>query len=162
MKGIRLVAPALAGLMLVTGLAIAPALSETDDAATVIHERQQQMKDFGAAMKAIGGYIQGGIGSHEDVATAAGVIAQGSAMLPDHFPPGTGMDEVMEPRTGARMVIWEQWDDFVAAAQANQDRALAVQAAATAMDDTALASAFEALGNDGCGGCHKTFRQKLD
>ena len=162
MKGIHLAAPVLAGLLLATGLWVAPAVSETDDAATVIRERQELMKTFGASMKTIGGYVQGGVGSHEDVAAAAGKIAEGAAGLPDHFPPGTGMDEVMDPETGAKMVIWEQWDDFTAHASTLEQTALAVQAAAVAMDDTALASAFETLGNDGCGGCHKTFRQKLE
>lgn len=162
MKGLYLAAPAIAGLLLGATLTFAPATTKAEDFATVVHERQQLMKDFGAAMKTIGGYLQGGMGTSEDVAAAAGVIAEGAAQLPDLFPAGSSMDEVMDPRTGAKAVIWEQWDDFVGHAETLQARATTVQQLAMAMDDAALGGAFEALGNDGCGGCHKTFREKLE
>lgn len=162
MKGIRFAVPALAGLLLGTALYVAPALSQSEDAATIIRERQQLMKDNGAAMKTIGGYLQGGVGTLEDVAAAADELATNAERIPDFFPPGTGMDDVTDPETGAKMAIWEQWDDFAAAADTMHETAVVVRELALAMDDAALGAAFETLGNDGCGGCHKTFRQKLD
>lgn len=162
MKGIRFAAPAMAGLLLGATLAFGPVASQAEDSATVVHERQQLMKDFGGAMKTIGGYLQAGMGTTEDVATAAGVIAAGADRLPDLFPAGTSMNDVMDPKTGAKPVIWEQWDDFVAHAETLKARATTVQELAMAMDDAALGDAFQALGNDGCGGCHKTFREKLE
>ena len=162
MKKILVVVPALAGLLLGATLTFSPAISQAEDSATVVHERQQLMKNFGGAMKTIGGYLQGGIGTTEEVAAAAGVIADGAARIPDLFPAGTSMNDVMDPRTGAKPAIWEQWDDFVADAEIAQARATTVQELALAMDDAALGGAFEALGNDGCGGCHKEFREKLE
>jgi len=154
----------------VAGAALAAAIAGTGsfvvaeeiDQANVIRERQEMMKSFGAAMKTIGGYVQGGMGTAEEAAAAAGVIAQGSANLGDHFPPGTGMDDVTDPPTGAKMAIWEQWDAFLAEAATARDLASALQVAATTTDAAGLAPMFEQLGNDGCGGCHQTFRQKLD
>jgi cytochrome c556 len=162
MKGFQFTAPAIAGLLLGAALVLGPAATRADDPAAIVHERQQQMKDFGSAMKTIGGYLQGGMGTTEDVAAAAGVIAEGAAGLPDLFPAGTGMNDVMDPRNGAKPVIWERWDEFVADAETLQARATTVQDLAMAMDDAALGAAFEALGNDGCGTCHKTFREKLE
>jgi cytochrome c556 len=162
MKSWHVAAPVMAGLLLGAALTFAPAVSQAEDSATIVHERQQLMKDFGSAMKTIGGYLQGGIGTTDDVAAAAGVIAEGAASLPDHFPAGTSMDDVMDPKTGAKPVIWEQWDQFVTDSQTLEARATAVQELAMAMDDAALGDAFQALGNDGCGSCHKTFREKLE
>lgn len=163
MKSWHVAAPVMAGLLLGAALTFAPATSQAEqDMATIVHERQQLMKDFGGAMKTIGGYLQGGMGTTEDVEAAAGVIAEGATKIPDLFPAGTSMDDVMEPRNGAKPVIWEQWDDFVGHAETLQARATTVQELAMAMDDAALGDAFQALGNDGCGGCHKTFREKLE
>jgi len=162
MKKIYVVAPALAGLLLGAALTFAPAASQAEDSATVVHERQQLMKSFGGAMKTIGGYLQGGIGTTEEVAAAAGVIADGAAKIPDLFPAGTSMNDVMDPKTGAKPAIWEQWDEFVADSQTLKARATTVQELALAMDDAALGDAFQSMGNDGCGGCHKVFREKLE
>lgn len=137
-------------------------VAQEPDAPTVIRERQELMKSFGAAMKTIGGYVQGGMGTAEEVAAAAGVIAQGAANLGDHFPPGTGMDDVTDPPTGAKMVIWEQWDHFLEEASEAEELAAAIQTAAATTDAAGLAPMFDELGNEGCGGCHQTFRQKLD
>lgn len=161
MKGWYVSAQVVAGMLLGAALAFAPA-AQAEDSATIVHERQQLMKDFGTAMKTIGGYLQGGIGSTEDVAAAAGVIAEGATSIPDLFPAGTAMGEVMDPETGAKPVIWEQWDAFVTDAQTLEARATAVEELAIAMDEAALGDAFQALGNDGCGSCHKTFREKLE
>lgn len=162
MTGFQFAVPTMAGLLLGATLAFGPTATQAEDSAAIVHERQQLMKDFGSAMKTIGGYLQAGMGTTEDVAAAAGVIAEGAGKLPDLFPAGTSMDDVMDPETGAKPVIWEQWDGFVADADTLEARATTLQELAMAMNDDALGGAFEALGNDGCGSCHKTFREKLD
>jgi cytochrome c556 len=55
MKSWHVAAPVMAGLLLGAALTFAPAVSQAEDSATIVHERQQLMKDFGSAMKTIGG-----------------------------------------------------------------------------------------------------------
>ncbi len=153
---------AAAGIAIAGGLFLAAAGAQEQDTTTLIHERQQLMKTQGGAMKTIGGFVQGGIGTLDDVAAAAGVLIDASAKSPDLFPTGTSMDEVTVPETGAKAVIWERWDEFVAASDTLGSEATVVRDLAMAGDVDGLAAAFDSLGNNGCGGCHQTFRQKLE
>ena len=162
MKGIHVAVPALTGLLLGAALYAAPGLSQAQDPSEIVRERQQVMKDNGAAMKTIGGFVEAGVGTLDDVAAAAGTIADAADRIPGLFPEGTSMDEVMDPRSGAKPVIWEQWDAFIARASTLQQEALAMRELALAGDADGVAAQLGTLGNEGCGGCHQTFRQKLE
>jgi cytochrome c556 len=131
------------------------------DAATTLKNRQEAMKGFGGNMKAINEFVEKGAGTPEDVAAKAGAIEEGSKQIVALFPAGTGMDDGVG-KTGAKKEIWDKPDDFKAAADNMGMLAGKLKEAAATGDKQQIADAFGALGKNGCGGCHQTFRAKLD
>ena len=93
-----------------------PALSATP--AETVKLRQETMKQLGGHMKAIKGFAMEGQGSAEDVAKRAGEIGEIAERIPSLFPEGTGMDEVLDPKNGAKPEIWLDWDNFLKSAAA--------------------------------------------
>ena len=64
------------------------------------------------------------------------------------------------PDSESKDVIWEEWDEFVAATERLGEKAAALQAALTSGDSGQIGAAFGDLGKNGCGGCHSKFREK--
>jgi len=131
------------------------------DAATTLKNRQEAMKGFGGNMKAINEFVEKGAGTAADVAAKAEAIEQGSKQIVAWFPAGTGMDDGVG-KTGAKKEIWDKPDEFKAAADNMGVLAGKLKEAAATGDKQQIADAFGALGKNGCGGCHQTFRAKLD
>jgi cytochrome c556 len=131
------------------------------DPAEAIKKRQEFMKEFGGYAKAINEYLEKGVGTPEDVKAKAAEIKEESAEIPGLFPAGTSMDDGVG-KTAAKKEIWDKSDEFKAAAENVGVLAGKLEAAAATGDKQQIADAFGALGKDGCGGCHKTFRAKLD
>ncbi len=131
------------------------------DAATTLKNRQEAMKGFGGNMKAINEFVEKGAGTPADVAAKAAAIEEGSKQIVALFPAGTGMDDGVG-KTAAKKEIWEKPDDFKAAADNMGMLAGKLKEAAATGDKQQIADAFGALGKNGCGGCHQTFRAKLD
>lgn len=131
------------------------------DAATTLKNRQEAMKGFGGNMKAINEFVEKGAGTPADVEAKAEAIEQGSKKIVALFPAGTGMDDGVG-KTGAKKEIWDKPDDFKAAAEKMGTLAEDLEEAAESGDKQSIADAFAALGKEGCGGCHQTFRAKLD
>jgi cytochrome c556 len=140
------------------GIAIAGiGASWAQDAVTVIDQRQNLMKTQGKATAAIKGFLDG----KNDLAAAqaAGAeLTRTTANIPSAFPQNTGMAQY-PGKSYAKPDIWTEWDRFTQAANAAHERATALNAALQSGDKAAIASAFEAMGKQGCGGCHTTFRQ---
>ena len=65
-------------------------------------------------------------------------------------------------KSGAKPAIWFDWPGFEAAAHKMGEEAGKLASAGATRDQDAIATQFAALGKSGCGGCHTTFRQKLD
>ena len=128
-----------------------------DQHGKVMEERSKLMKGMGGAMRTLKGFAEGR-NSAEEASQAATVIAAAAPNIPDAFPPGTGMGA--DPKSEAKDVIWEKWDDFTAAATLLGDKAAALQAALASGDAGAAGAAFGDLGKNGCGGCHSRFREK--
>jgi cytochrome c556 len=131
------------------------------DAATTLKNRQEAMKGFGGNMKAINEFVEKGAGTPADVEAKAGAIEEGSKQIVALFPAGTGMDDGVG-KTGAKKEIWDKPDEFKAAADNMGMLAGKLKEAAATGDKQQIADAFGALGKNGCGGCHQTFRAKLD
>jgi cytochrome c556 len=131
------------------------------DAATTLKNRQEVMKGFGGNMKAINEFVEKGAGTPADVEAKAEAIEQGSKQIVALFPAGTGIDDGVG-KTAAKKEIWDKPDEFKAAAEKLGVLAEDLEEAAESGDKQSIADAFAALGKDGCGGCHKTFRAKLD
>jgi cytochrome c556 len=138
-----------------------PALLAAQDPAAIVKERQETMKKIGGHMKAINDFVEAGNGSAEDVSARAAEIQQLSEKIPGLFPSGTSLDDGVG-KTGAKPIIWSDWAGFEAAAKKMGGEAGKLAEIAAGGDRAAIGTQFAALGKSGCGGCHQTFRQKLD
>lgn len=149
------------GALTALALIAMPALLSAQDPAAVVKERQDTMKGMGDHMKAINAFVESGTGSAADVAARAVAIQQTSEKIPTFFPEGTSLDDGVG-KTGAKPVIWSDWAGFEASAKKLGEEAAKLSEVAAGGDSAAIATQFAALGKNGCGGCHQTFRQKLD
>ena len=151
---------AVLGVIIAAGASLAPSTAATPG--ETVKMRQDAMKSLGGHMKAIKTFIENGEGSADDVARRAAEINEISGKIPGLFPQGTSMDQVMDPKTGAKPAIWSEWNKFTAAAKTLGARSEGLKMAASGGDKGAIAAAFKEMGSDGCGGCHKPYRQKLE
>ncbi len=126
----------------------------------VLESRSEFMKGMGSAMKAFSNYLKRGDGEPLELGAMAAEIAENAPGIPDLFPEDTGMDQYEDSESKA--VIWEKWDDFVAAANGLVEPALALEAAFESGDKGQIGASVKALGGNGCRTCHKTFRKKHD
>src|SRR3954452_6927065 len=127
------------------------------DALTVINQRQDVMKTQGRATAAIKAFVEG----KGDLAAAqagGAELVRTTTSIPSLFPQQTSMVEY-PGKTYAKPDIWAQWDRFAQAANTAHERASALNAALQSGDKAAIATAFDAMGKQGCGGCHTPFRQ---
>jgi cytochrome c556 len=154
----KILAPVFA--MVAAGALILPVLAATP--ADTVKLRQETMKQLGGHMKAIKAFATEGQGSAEDVAKRATEINAIAGKISTLFPEGTGMDEVMDPKNGAKPEIWLDWDNFLKAAKGLETESHALATVAGGGDKAAIAAAFQSMGKNGCGGCHKPYRVKLD
>ena len=134
-------------------------VANEDEALAVAEERSRTMKSMGQSMRTLKRFAEGR-GDAEDAAAAATVIADAAPTLPSLFPAGSGMAAL--PDSESKDVIWEEWDEFVAATERLGEKAAALQAAIGAGDSGGIGAAFGDLGKNGCGGCHSKFREKRD
>jgi cytochrome c556 len=89
-----------------------------------------------------------------EVGAHAAAIAATSAFIPTMFPKdGNVVDSAALPS------VWDQPGDFAAAAKRNQELAQQLGQVANGGDPKAALAAFAALGRQGCGGCHESFRK---
>lgn len=151
------VLPAVA-IIAVGALAI-PVLANTP--AEIIKLRQDTMKKMAGHMKAIKAFAIDGQGSADDVAKRAAEISEIAGKIPSLFPEGTGMDEIKDPKTGAKPEIWLDWEKFQKDANGLQAEGQALEQVAQDGDRAAITAAFQSVGENGCGTCHKAFRQKI-
>ena len=131
--------------------------SWAQDATTTIDQRQNLMKEQGKAMAAIKAFVDGK--GELPAAQAAGAeLTRTTTNIPSAFPQNTSLTQY-PGKTYAKPEIWAEWDRFTQAANNAHERATALAAALQGGDKQAIAAAFEAMGKQGCGGCHTPFRQ---
>ncbi|HMR32193.1 MAG TPA: cytochrome c [Geminicoccus sp.] len=141
----------------VTSIALGLALAGLVGAAgaqDMVAKRQEEMKGFGKNMGIVKGAVVDKKSTLADAAAAAAHIAGDAPEIPSWFPAGSTQGE-----TAALPVIWEKPDEFAAKAKNMGELAAKLEAAAKSGDQAAAMAAFAALGRDGCGGCHSTFRK---
>ena len=131
------------------------------DMPEIVTKRQDAMKGLGGAMKAIGESLGSGSPDAALIIEKATAIGDTADAIPTLFPEGTGLD-ALPGDNGAKPEIWQDWAGFETAAGNLGTHADALVAAAQTGDAAAMQAAFDALGKEGCGGCHSKFRQKLD
>ena len=150
----------LLGAALAIGVASMSAASLAQDKETVLKDRQATMKEQGKSLGAVKAYIDGK-GDLAQAKTGAANLTQTTKKIPQLFPAGTGGpspdgDYVAKPE------IWTDWNKFLEAQKAAAAKADALLVAVNGGDKNAIEAAFNDLGKNGCGGCHTTFREKIE
>ena len=150
---VAIVAAGYFGFQALTGKASA------DDIQTAIDARRALMKENGANMAAMGKAIEAKSGDMNDMQQRALALQAAAAKIVGLFPPGSSMKDLPD-KTNAKPEIWDNFDDFKAAAAVLGTEAGKLADAAKSGDTAAFAAQFDATGSKGCGGCHTKFRQK--
>jgi cytochrome c556 len=130
------------------------------DKEAILKNRQATMKEQGKDIGAVKAYIDGK-GDLAQAKAGATNLTQTTKKIPDLFPPGTGGPNPTGDYV-AKPAIWTDWDKFLEAQKAAASKADALLVAVTGGDKTAIEAAFNDLGKNGCGGCHTTFREKIE
>ncbi len=150
-KGILVAATLALGLVATTA-----AVPAADEPANIITYRQKVMSAIGGHMGAIAGIAKGEVSFKDDLIGHAHAINEMGKTLARLFPAGTGEEA---GKTRALPAIWEQPAKFEAAVKALQDEsAKLIEVAKAGGDMAAIGAQVGALGKNGCGGCHKSFR----
>lgn len=152
------------GLTAAAVLAAAGAVHAADEPANVIKYRQSIMKAIGGHMGALGAMAKGEVSFTDEAFGHAHAIYQMSEGLDQYWPAGTGKDEVDGTDTRALPEIWHQGEKFQQAIESlrAESKNLADLTEGGDFERAAFAQQVGALGQDGCGNCHETFREKRD
>ena len=145
-------------LAVALGLALTgTATVSAQDSNPALSQRQDKMKAISRALGAVRAYT-------EDKGDLAAARAGGAELvnhmadIPALFPQRTGMAE-LPGQSYAKAEIWAQWQNFTEASQRAHASVVALNAALATGDKTAITAAFQAVGREGCTGCHQPFRQ---
>lgn len=125
----------------------------------VIKDRQALMKQQGADMGAVKGFLD----DKNDLAkatSAASDLVETMSKIPSVFPPDTGGPNP-EGKYTTKPEIWTDAKGFEAARNTGAEKAAALVAAVKGGDKAAIQAAFGDLGKNGCGGCHEKFREEI-
>jgi cytochrome c556 len=129
------------------------------DNEAIVKDRQATMKAQGAALDGIKKYL-GGEADQAAGTKSADNLVKLAQSLPGKFTKGTSTTD-FPGKSGAKPIIWADWDKFLAAQKNLVAQAEKLDAAVKSGDKKAAAEQYAATGKDGCGGCHTTFREKL-
>jgi len=133
------------------------ATAQQEGAKGVVAIRQATMDANGKHMTAIKVILTEDPQLIKLVAFHAQAIAEAAEYVPEMFPEGS-----TQKPTAALPVIWEKQDQFKQAAERAHGLAGKLAETSQGGDVQATLAAFAALGKEGCGGCHETFRKKQD
>jgi cytochrome c556 len=145
-------------LAFASGLGVAAAFA-ADEPGNVIKYRQAYMRANGAHIAMIGAVAKGEISWTDELVDHAHALHEQSQHLLRLFPEGSGKGAT-DVESVALPAIWEKWGEFEQAAQRFEQESAKLLEVAEAGDMAALGQQLGALGKDGCGGCHETFREK--
>jgi cytochrome c556 len=136
------------------------AASLAQDKETVIKNREALMKGQGKDLGSVKAYTEGKADLAQAEAGATG-LTQSMKKIPEAFPPGTGGTNT-DGKYATKPAIWTDWNKFLDAQKSAAGKADALLVAVKSGDKTKIEAAFGDLGKNGCGGCHETFREKLN
>jgi cytochrome c556 len=140
------------------GLGLAPlAVAQQEGAKGVVAVRQATMDANAKHMNAVKAILTEDPQLLRHVAFHAEAIAEAAEYVPEMFPEGS-----TQPPTAALPAIWDKPDQFKQAAERAHGLADKLAETSRGGDAQATLAAFAALGKEGCGGCHETFRKKED
>ena len=152
------IAVAAAGLLATT---VGAAAFAADEPANVIKYRQAYMRANGGHITMIAAVVKGEVSWTDELAGHAHALHEQSKHLVRLFPEDSGKGDT-EVQSAALPVIWEQWSEFEEAANDFEAESGKLVEAVESGDQTAIAQQLGALGQNGCGNCHETFREKQD
>jgi cytochrome c556 len=141
-------------------LAGVSAVGRAQDKEKVLKDRQAVMKEQGKDLQNVKAYLEGK-GELTLAKESAANLTQTTKKIPDLFPPGTGGPNPTGDYV-AKPVIWSEWNKFLDAQKTAAGKADALLVAVNGGEKTAIEAAFTDLGKNGCGGCHTTFREKIE
>jgi cytochrome c556 len=145
------------GAALSFALVSIPGLAPAQDAAAIVKQRQDAMRQQNRDLKAIKDFSDGK-GEQEAAVAAAAELTRTVPKVPDLFPPGTGMAPA-EGRYRPKPEVWTQWNKFLAADKTVVEEVNVLDAAVKSGDKQRIATAFAKL--NGCDACHDDFREKI-
>ena len=153
----KIIAMLMMSLMLVGSAALAQADTEADTE-TIVDYRHGVMTSLKGHLSATASILFDGYEVPEGhLAVHAAAMVGVTNDLPALFPEGSVNEE-----SAALPAVWEQWEKFGEAADANHTAAQAyARAVSGGADAQELAGLFEEL-LDTCGGCHDDFREEHD
>jgi cytochrome c556 len=131
--------------------AATPLLAQDPD---IVAQRQAEMKTMGKEMGAIKKLVTGSPDDLAQIEAHAAKISAFADKIPGLFPDGSD-----QGKTEALPVVWTEHADFVARAAKLKTLADQLTATAGGGDAKQTTAAFAALGKDGCGACHQTYRK---
>jgi cytochrome c556 len=125
----------------------------------IIDDRQRNLRDMGAAYKAITDELKRSMPNVLEIAHYASSLQEIAASQKQWFPAGSGPESGI--KTAARPEIWSQPAEF---AKWEQDlsAAIALLVKATAGQDIEIVRHQHEQVGTACAGCHKIFRTKDD
>ena len=150
----------LLGAALAIVMASGSGMALAQDKETVLKNRQATMKEQGKDAGAVKAYIEGK-GDLAQAKAGAVNLTQTTKKIPELFPPGTDGPSPTGEYV-AKPSIWTDWNKFLDAQKTTASKADALLVAVNGGDKTAIETAFNDLGKNGCGGCHTTFREKIE
>jgi cytochrome c556 len=140
------------------GLGLASlAAAQQEGAKGVVAVRQATMDANAKHMNAVKAILTEDPQLVKHVAFHAQAIAEAAEYAPEMFPEGS-----TQPPTAALPAVWDKPDQFKQAAERAHGLADKLAETSRGGDAQATLAAFAALGKEGCGGCHETFRKKED
>ena len=134
---------------------VGTAAAQNGRSADVIHARQANYKQMGAAMKAIVEEARRDPPSRDVVIAATDRLAYFAARIPRWFPRGSGPGAGVPTR--AKAEIWTSRREFNRSAAGLQQAIRQLRAAGATGDGATLRPAVRALGA-ACANCHDRFR----
>ena len=138
-------------VLLASAFLLAGAQAQDDE--HILVYRQKVMKSMGASMGAIGDILKHKLPFAGHIGVHATDISRMSAVIAESFE-----KEITEGRTDSKAEVWQDWDKFVAAAEALQEESAKLADVAGSGDMAAIGGQVKALGK-ACGNCHKPFRK---
>jgi cytochrome c556 len=105
--------------------------------------------------------VKGEVSWTDELAGHAHAMHEQSKHLLRLFPESSGKDDT-DVKSAALPVIWERWSEFEEAANAFEAESGKLVEAVESGDQAAIARQLGALGKQGCGNCHETFREEED
>ena len=150
------------GVALIVSLAVGGAgATQAQGVDAVIKHRQDTMKQQSSDLKTIKAYMDG-TADQAKAETAVADLGKTSQEIPSLFPADSakatpGPNDKYWPKP----TVWSDNDKFVAAAKTLSEKTEALSAAIKTGDKTKVAAAFGDAGKNGCGGCHKEFREEI-